>query len=84
MAFLIRVGESSGRGASSARDPRQEVKRRCRRPPAAIRIDGQDVIASARAVVVDNAGLGPTPIDAVVHIIRPEAVFFHARSRAAA
>jgi hypothetical protein len=78
------MGERSGRGASSARDTRQEVKRRCRPPPASIRIDGQDVCESVRTVVVRNAGPGPTPIDAVVRIITPEAAFFHARSRAAA
>jgi hypothetical protein len=78
------VSEGSGRGALSARDTRQTVKRRCRLPPASIRIDGQDIRELVRAVVVCNAGPGPTPIDAAVPIIRPKAAFFHARSRAAA
>jgi hypothetical protein len=81
---VIRVGEGSGRGASSARDTRQEAKRRRRPPPASIRIDGQDVGESARAVVVDDAGLGISEIDAVQRIIMPKAAFYHARSRAAA
>jgi hypothetical protein len=84
LAVVIRVGEGSRRSASSARDTRQEAKRRRRPPPASIRIDGQDVGESARAVVVDDAGLGISEIDAVQRIIMPKAAFYHARSRAAA
>ena len=70
-----------GRGLRPRRfEPRvtrvSEVKRRCRPPPASIRIDGQDVRESARAVVVHITGPSPTPIDAVVPIIDAEGGVF--------